>query len=560
MALLLRLAALCAIASSCVTPEDCSLNGECTSGQCICVPPWTGVSCGQLDFLPARAPDGALYRRNGTSSWCASVLQEEGSGGGGWRAVVSQMAGGCGLNSWEANSQLVSVSSAGGALGPYAANESTIRLPFSHNPKLARAPDGTILLFHIGCGDNATHRYGPCSGGVTPPPPPPPAVRLSNGGACLAPAGGVFPQWTSPQGRPLSPLALVRGDTCTANTSGWLPDRANNRLYSAAWPTALVYIDCAACAVGTPATLLGPPSAGSTAAGAPLPPLAAAGATGLVFNKSTGTIEVAGCPGLCLSNGGPGALAPRCGGSAAEPWTASQVHLVPCASASAAGWSEAKGQVEGSAAPAAAAPRTCGGEFTELLTAPSLQGPWAFATAFGPNASGGWPFTVDNPSPLLLPNGSALVMFRSYAPYDSLIGLARAASWRGPWQLPSAPLFPDSRAEDPYLWYQPATASYHALFHSLGACGSAPGLGCHAFSRDSWAWTMSPTPAYNASVAFEGGSSTVFGRRERPQLILDPATGAALALISGVQPPRELQPPGGQGDMSYSLVAPLRTQ
>ena len=85
--LLSLLAALFSVAAGCATPEDCSLNGECSSaGQCVCVAPWTGASCGLLDFLPARAPDGALYRRNGTSSWCASVLREE---GGGWHAVVA---------------------------------------------------------------------------------------------------------------------------------------------------------------------------------------------------------------------------------------------------------------------------------------------------------------------------------------------------------------------------------------------------------------------------------------------------------------------------------------
>jgi hypothetical protein len=47
---------------------------------------------------------------------------------------------------------------------------------------------------------------------------------------------------------------------------------------------------------------------------------------------------------------------------------------------------------------------TCGGSFTELLSAPSLSGPWAFATAFGPNTSGAFPHSVDNPAPYFFPN------------------------------------------------------------------------------------------------------------------------------------------------------------
>ncbi len=145
-------------------------------------------------------------------------------------------------------------------------------------------------------------------------------------------------------------------------------------------------------------------------------------------------------------------------------------------------------------------------------------------------------------------------MFRSYQPYHSTIGIARAASWRGPWTLPSEPIFA-GLAEDPFVWWQPATASFHALFHSLGACAD---VGCHAFSRDGDAWTLSPTPAYGFNVAFADGSNTTFSRRERPQLVLDPATGAATHLINGVMPPHALQPSGGRGDASYSIIVPLR--
>jgi len=500
------------------------------------VAPWTGPDCGALGFEDARAPDGALYRRENYSSWCASALRDD---AGVWHAVVAQMADHCGLNSWQQNSQLVHVTSTQGPAGPYG-NETLIRLPFSHNPKLARAPDGTYLVFHIGCGDNSTARMGNCSGGVSPLPPPPPPVRLRVGGACMQPLNGTFPAWESPFGG-LSPLAL---GACAGAAAEWrLAGDAS--VASAAWPAELNF-DCDACTRGTVAKLM------ARGAGA-----GAGKATGgLTFSPANGgELQVAGCPGMCLSNGGAGARRPC--GSAAEPWAPAQLHLEPCSSPAAGGWS---------VAPAARAPAPapgCGGQYTELLSAPSLDGPWTFQTAFGPNAPGGggnpfFPASVDNPAPFFWPNGSVGVMFRSYtrasAEFHSSIGIARADGWRGPWALPAEPIF-KGLEEDPFWWFQPATRSYHALFHNMGGCG---GVGCHAFSPDGFRWTLSATPAYNFTVAFDDGSSATFSRRERPQLVFDPATGAPTHLINGVQLPRASQPPGSQQDYTYSIIVPLR--
>eukprot|EP01043_Picozoa_sp_COSAG02_P007326 COSAG02_NODE_217_length_28595_cov_19.642371_28_plen_71_part_00 len=56
--LLLQLAAVLAtsrasgaevhVQAQCSSDLDCSLNGHCTSGACVCDKPWTGVSCGEL--------------------------------------------------------------------------------------------------------------------------------------------------------------------------------------------------------------------------------------------------------------------------------------------------------------------------------------------------------------------------------------------------------------------------------------------------------------------------------------------------------------------------------
>ena len=90
----------------------------------------------------------------------------------------------------------------------------------------------------------------------------------------------------------------------------------------------------------------------------------------------------------------------------------------------------------------------------------------------------------------------------------------------------------------------------------MGGCSA---VGCHAFSRDGWSWTLSATPAYNYTVAFVGGGTTTFGRRERPQLVFDPDSGAPTHLINGVQLPAAQQPRGSQRDYTYSIIVPLRT-
>ena len=37
-------------AASCKTDLDCSLNGVCTNGNCICDKPWSGQACETMNF------------------------------------------------------------------------------------------------------------------------------------------------------------------------------------------------------------------------------------------------------------------------------------------------------------------------------------------------------------------------------------------------------------------------------------------------------------------------------------------------------------------------------
>ena len=196
----------------------------------------------------------------------------------------------------------------------------------------------------------------------------------------------------------------------------------------------------------------------------------------------------------------------------------------------------------------------CSDYGTSVLSAPSPAGPWTAATVIAPPPSPtGFPRSADNPSALIFPDGRAWVMFRSYnrtGKYHSVIGMARAPHWSGPYAIDPSPLFAEWM-EDPYLFFQPETKSYHALFHTMGGC---PEVGCHAFSADGVTWHVSPGGAYNFTVALDDGSSIELKRRERPQLVFDPQSGKPTHLINGAE---AAQKDGGQEDRTFSIIVPL---
>lgn len=152
-----------AVASSCSTDEDCNLNGVCKNGACDCVSFWGGADCGVVQFKPVSAQThGALLPVAGASHWCAGALSD---GNGTWHLYSALMARHCGLSTWQSNS-VITHATAAAPEGPYFAEEGVLGW-FAHNPKPARAPDGSWLVFHIGCGGDAgTPRN--CTNGTTP--------------------------------------------------------------------------------------------------------------------------------------------------------------------------------------------------------------------------------------------------------------------------------------------------------------------------------------------------------------------------------------------------------
>ena len=152
----------------CRDDEDCSLNGKCTSGTCVCRPAWTGDRCEQLNLLPATR--GAGYRGiNGghnTSSWGGSVLKGTDGTYHMWAAEITQH---CGIGAWLPNSHIIHATSPT-AGGSFTKKDTTWEV-FAHEPEVVPGPDGEYVMFFTfnPKGPNGTCNccrpgHGPCDG------------------------------------------------------------------------------------------------------------------------------------------------------------------------------------------------------------------------------------------------------------------------------------------------------------------------------------------------------------------------------------------------------------
>jgi len=151
--------------ADCVVDDDCNLNGVCDQGSCICDSPWLGDDCSLLDVVPSPVapayPPPSIF--NSTTSWGGSVALGDDNK---YHMFAAEMANGCGLNSWGTNSIVVrSISDT--PTGPFQRQEVVVDA-FAHNPTVSRAPDGTWVLYHIGCGTpNKYPKCEKCSDGRT---------------------------------------------------------------------------------------------------------------------------------------------------------------------------------------------------------------------------------------------------------------------------------------------------------------------------------------------------------------------------------------------------------
>ena len=164
---------------TCVDAFDCSLNGECTAGQCVCYAPWTAApDCSALAFLPSPVQRGFPAPGHNETTWGGSIVKDP--VGGKFHMFVAEMMNECPLSTWGQNSRCTHAVS-DTPEGPYSFSDVAVtnwcqrvlstapsRLPIHPNRPRARTlilhsnpaivlqtkGDGSQLyaLFHIGDG------------------------------------------------------------------------------------------------------------------------------------------------------------------------------------------------------------------------------------------------------------------------------------------------------------------------------------------------------------------------------------------------------------------------
>eukprot|EP00039_Didymoeca_costata_P002943 m.64037 g.64037 ORF g.64037 m.64037 type:complete len:788 (+) comp11619_c0_seq3:101-2464(+) len=113
----------------CERDADCSYNGHCMDGECVCGPAWYGPTCAALRLLPAPKENG--YQHENMSSWGGSIVQDQ---SGTYHMFASQITEGCGLDAWSTNSEIIRATS-DSPVGPYQFAEVVVNR-FAHEPNV----------------------------------------------------------------------------------------------------------------------------------------------------------------------------------------------------------------------------------------------------------------------------------------------------------------------------------------------------------------------------------------------------------------------------------------
>lgn len=353
-------------------------------------------------------------------------------------------------------------------------------------------------------------------------------------------ANGTFPCWIGGGSYNFHLCPLVVGD-CALPSALW--GVGEGVISSDLGPGLGINIDCDTCTTGTPAKLLN----GSSSR--------------LEYNSTAQQIHVTSCPGMCLTVGGVGGTRAPCGGGT-EPWTPEQIHVAPCNSSTTMGWVRSSsggggsGEVWGKGVASAMAALPRGPPLTwpapptdvnAMVSTSGVLGPFLDTGMFQGPRDACFPWESDNPAPLVFPNGSTWVMYRSWHPptpnCTTPIGIARSdgLTWNTTYTHGAVPIprgFHNESSsppryiplEDPFLFLD-KVGNFHALFHNMGGCKE---VGCHAFSEDGWAWYLATSDPYATLVEFEDGSSHTFARRERPHLVFN-QDGDPAFLTNGMQ-------------------------
>ena len=153
----------------CANDWDCSLGGECQtpSSTCKCEAQFTGAHCSIMRLRRAKVNNGIQQNSTAAHTWGGHAVEDP-ERKGKWVGFFSYMAGGCGLNTWQSNSMIITAV-ADAPDGPYDQQMAPVTAPWTHNAMISRHPNGSFFLFHIGTGvpkGGATVRN--CSGKPDP--------------------------------------------------------------------------------------------------------------------------------------------------------------------------------------------------------------------------------------------------------------------------------------------------------------------------------------------------------------------------------------------------------
>jgi len=146
----------------CATDEDCSLNGVCDGNNlCRCDVAWTGDRCQTLVLEPTTRTAGLRETDAGganVSTWGGAVVLNDAATPPIFHMWASEMAGGCGIQSWRTNSRIIHATSTDGV---HFERKELVFEAFAHEPT------GEWVMWYTGADEAA--------------PPPPPCTQCADG-------------------------------------------------------------------------------------------------------------------------------------------------------------------------------------------------------------------------------------------------------------------------------------------------------------------------------------------------------------------------------------------
>ena len=198
-----------------------------------------------------------------------------------------------------------------------------------------------------------------------------------------------------------------------------------------------------------------------------------------------------------------------------------------------------------------------------VARATSLNGPWTVPQ--GPLIKRGkvneWDYVVTNPTPIILPNGTALLYYRGTPKYwqddsdvDSpldlpeSVGVARAPHWSGPYEKVFNKPILSVMNEDPFAWRN-TRGDFHLLTHGRSDWWNTH----HSYSEDGLVWSDGSDIATNPNVTLTNGTVYKFTNRERPQIYFNETTGEPAVLFNGVCP-------GAKYTYAYTLAQDINQE